>query len=76
MPRENTYLSIILKKQAFKEADELITVYTKEAGKLRVLAKSIKSPKSKLQHGLQVLFLVKIEPGRLQAARSLRRGSC
>ncbi len=60
MPRENTYLSIILKKQAFKEADELITVYTKETGKLRVLAKSVKFSKSKLQHGLQVLFLVKI----------------
>lgn len=60
MSREQSYSAIILKKQPFGDADELITVYTKELGKLRVLAKSVKLAKSKLQHGLQVLFLVKL----------------
>ncbi len=56
--RENTYTGIILKKQPLGEADELITLYTKELGKVRLLAKSVKSSKSKLQQKLQTLFLV------------------
>lgn len=60
MSRENEYLSIILKKQPFNEGDELITVFSKEAGKLRALAKSVKLQKAKLQSGLQQLFLVQL----------------
>jgi DNA repair protein RecO len=56
--RESHYTAIILKKQPFKEGDEIITVFTKEAGKIRCLAKAIKMPKSKLQQKLQTLFLV------------------
>jgi DNA repair protein RecO (recombination protein O) len=56
--REQNYTAIILKKQAYKEADEIITFYTLEAGKIRGLAKSVKSPKSKLQQKLQGLYLV------------------
>ena len=58
--REQTYHAIILKKQAYKEADEIITFFTKEQGKIRGLAKSVKSPKSKLQQKLQALFLVEV----------------
>lgn len=60
MSREQTYTSIILRKQPYGEGDELVTVFTKEAGKLRALAKSVKFSKSKLQYGLQVLFLTKL----------------
>jgi DNA repair protein RecO len=60
MSRETTYQSIILKKQPFGEGDEIITLYTREAGKLRVMAKSTKFSKSKLQHALQSLFLTAI----------------
>lgn len=60
MPNEAHYTAIILKKQAYKEADEIITFYTLEAGKVRALAKSVKSSKSKLQQKLQGLYLVKI----------------
>lgn len=60
MSRENIYLSIILKKQPYGEGDELVTVYTREAGKLRALAKSTKFSRSKLQYGLQVLFLTRL----------------
>ncbi len=58
--RETRYTSIILKKQPFNEADEIITVFTKEKGKLRFLAKSVKFSKSKLSGSLQNLFLVEI----------------
>lgn len=58
MPRESRYAAIILKKQPLNEGDEIITFFTKEQGKVRALAKSVKLQKSKLQQKLQVLFLV------------------
>ena len=58
MSREQNYTGIILKKQALGESDEIVTFFTKEAGKIRALAKSVKSSKSKLQQRLQALFLV------------------
>ncbi|HYV33319.1 MAG TPA: DNA repair protein RecO [Candidatus Limnocylindria bacterium] len=60
MSRETKLTAIILKKQPFKEGDEIITLFTKEQGKVRVLAKSVKSAKSKLQQKLQALFLVEM----------------
>ncbi len=60
MAREQKYTAIILKKQPFGESDEIVTFYTLEAGKIRGLAKSIKSPKSKLQQLLQSLFLLRV----------------
>lgn len=60
MSREQNFTAIILKKQPFGEADEIITFFTQELGKVRGLAKSIKLQKSKLQQKLQALFLVKV----------------
>lgn len=57
MHREQIYNSIILKKTPFNEADEIVTVFTAEQGKMRFLAKSVKLAKSKLQNNLQSLFL-------------------
>jgi DNA repair protein RecO (recombination protein O) len=57
MSREKKYTAFILKKQAFGEADEIITLFTEELGKIRVMAKSSKISKSKLQHALQPMFL-------------------
>ena len=52
---------IILKKQNYREADQILTTWTKEAGKIRVLARSLRSPKSKLVYSLQDLSFVQIE---------------
>ncbi len=60
MSKENTYQALILKKQPLNEGDEIVTLFTKEYGKMRVLAKSSKFAKSKLQYSLQALFLVNI----------------
>ena len=57
MAREAFYQAIIIKRQPYGEGDEILTVFTKEAGKLRVLAKATKMPKSKMRHALQTLFL-------------------
>jgi DNA repair protein RecO len=60
MAREITYQAIIIKRQPYGEGDEILTVYTRQAGKLRVLAKSVKYSKSKLRSSLQTLFLVNL----------------
>src|SRR6185436_11737651 len=43
---------IILKKQNYKEADQILTVWTREAGKVRLLAKGLRRPVSKLNYAL------------------------
>ncbi len=58
-PREKFFEGVILKKQPLSEADELLTIYTQELGKVRAVAKSSKLLKSKLQHQLQPMFLCK-----------------
>ncbi len=61
MPREQSYQAIIIKKQPFGEAVEIITLLTEESGKLRALAKSVKLGSSKLQQTLQPVFLNNIQ---------------
>ena len=53
--------AIILKKQNYKEADQIVTAFTEEAGKVRFLAKSIRHSKSKLVYHLSDLTLAEIE---------------
>lgn len=48
--------SIILKKSPFAEGNEVVTLYTREAGKVRGVARSVKFFKSRLAFGLQELF--------------------
>ena len=52
---------IILKKQNYREADQIITFWSREAGKFRFLAKSVRLAKSKLSSQLLDLNLVEIE---------------
>lgn len=52
---------IVLKKQNYKEADQIVTVWTEQAGKVRCLAKALRSSKSKLAYAMQPLSLVEIE---------------
>ena len=52
---------VILKKQNYREADQIITIWTQELGKVRVLAKGLRLAKSKLVYSLQDLSLVTVE---------------
>ncbi len=52
---------VILKKQNYKEADQILTVWTRQAGKVRLLAKSLRLPKSKLASSLTELTVVEME---------------
>ncbi len=60
MSQEIIHNAIILKKQPFEEADELITLFTEDNGKVRCLAKSSKLPKSKLAHALHQASLIQV----------------
>jgi len=53
--------AIILKKEDWEEADQLLTVYTRDFGKLEVLAKAIRKISSKLRPGAEIFSLSEIE---------------
>lgn len=60
MSREKDYSAIVLKKLPFGEADEIVTFYTREAGKVRGKAAAAKLPSSRLGPALQAFFLINL----------------
>lgn len=60
MPRELSFPALVIKKQPLGEADEIITLFSREQGKVRAVAKSSKLANSKLAHALQPLFLIEV----------------
>lgn len=52
MAREIKLRGLVLRKQLLRETDEIITVYSLELGKVRLLARGIKRPTSKFQYVL------------------------
>ena len=58
MARESSFTALIIKKQPLGEADEIVTLFSREQGKVRAVAKSSKLATSKLQYALQPMFLV------------------
>lgn len=57
----NKLTGIVLKKQNYREADQIVTVWTREAGKVRVMARGLRLGKSKLAFSMQDLSLVDFE---------------
>ncbi|MDP3093197.1 MAG: DNA repair protein RecO [bacterium] len=51
----------VLKKENRGEADQLFTVFTKDFGKIVVLAKAVRKPSSKLRGAIDVFYLSEIE---------------
>jgi DNA repair protein RecO (recombination protein O) len=52
---------LILKQTNYQEADRIVTIWTKQEGKIRVLAKSVRLAKSKLAYSLQDISLINFE---------------
>lgn len=52
---------IVLKKEDRGEADQLLTIYTKDFGKIEVLGKAIRKINSKLRSGADLFVLSEIE---------------
>ncbi len=57
---EYRYTAIILKKKEIGETDRLYTVYTKEAGKLSLVAKGVRKPEAKLASQLETFNAVSL----------------
>lgn len=51
---------IILKKAGLNEADQLLTVYTKELGKVKISAKGVKKLGSKLRYSIELISYVQL----------------
>jgi len=60
MPRERIVEAFILKRMDYGEADHIITLFSKEEGKVRALVKAAKLPTSKLQPLLQPIFETRV----------------
>lgn len=58
--------AIVLSRTDFQEADRILTVLTPDHGKLRVIAKGVRRPKSKLAGGIELFSIndLTILPGR------------
>ncbi len=54
-------LAIVLSRKNIKESDQMISLFTREQGKVEVLAKGIKKITSKNSSNLEILSLVEIE---------------
>lgn len=52
---------IVLKKNFYREFDEVFTVYTKDFGKIEILGRGIKKPLAKLNSHLQIFDFSEIE---------------
>lgn len=52
---------IIIKKEDTGEADQLLTIYTKDFGRLEILGKGIRKIKSKLRSAAEIFYLSEIE---------------
>lgn len=52
--------AIVLRRTDYGEADRIVSFLTPELGKISVLAKAVRKPKSKLAAGIEPLALVKI----------------
>ncbi len=65
---------VVLKLTPVGEADEIVTLYTEGAGKVRAYARAVRLPQSKLRHGLQPLFESQVELafGRLPVVTGVR----
>lgn len=58
--RERALACFIMKKQDFSEADQIITLFSFQEGKVRALVKAAKMPTSKLQPMLQLVFQTRV----------------
>lgn len=57
---------IVLSRTDFGESDRVLTVITSDSGKLRIIAKGVRKPKSKLAGGIELLSVnsLTVLPGR------------
>lgn len=58
-PQQHT-LAIVLKRTNYSEADRIITMLTKDLGKIQVIAKGVRKERSKLAGGIEPFCISEI----------------
>lgn len=64
VPRRYSSEAIVLASRRFSEADRILVVFTKSYGKISLIAKGIRKPKSKKRGSLEVFTRVKFAASR------------
>lgn len=60
-PRSYTSEGIILGRRNFGEADRILSIYSKDKGKISIMAKGVRMPKSRKRGHLEVFSQVKFQ---------------
>ncbi len=60
-PRSYTSTGIILSKRNLGEADKIITIFSKDFGKIAFVAKGVRRPKSRKRGHLEIFNLIKFQ---------------
>lgn len=60
-PRSYTSVGIILGKRNLGEADKIITLFSKDFGKISMVAKGVRRPKSRKRGHLEIFNLIKFQ---------------
>lgn len=63
-PREYVTEAVVIRKIKLAEADRILTIYTPEFGKIEVVAKGVRKPKSKMAGHLELLTYCQINLAR------------
>jgi DNA repair protein RecO (recombination protein O) len=58
-PRHYSSTGIVLLRKNFSEADRVLTVYSKDLGKITLLAKGVRKPKSRKRGSIEVFSHIK-----------------
>jgi len=64
IPKKYSSEAIVLASRKFSEADRIIVLYTKNYGKLSVIAKGVRKPKSRKRGHLEVFSHIKFSASR------------
>lgn len=60
-PRSYTSTGIILSKRNYGEADKIITIYSKDFGKITLMAHGVRRPKSRKRGHLEIFNYIKFQ---------------
>ena len=64
LPRRYSSEAIILQRRNYSEADRIITLFTKDYGRLTILAKGVRKPSSRKRGSLEVFSRIKFSAAR------------
>jgi DNA repair protein RecO (recombination protein O) len=64
IPRKYSSEAIVLSRKNYSEADRIIVIYTKHYGKITIIGKGVRKPKSKKRSSIEVFSKIKFSAAR------------